>query len=70
MMIMKNDVTNSCGTKRGCSVTIILPHDSRLGSVLSGVHETKHGVQKVLSLVNIPLDKKLEKEGQMEKMAA
>ena len=67
---MKNNVTNSCGTKRGCSVTIILPHDSKLGLVLSGVHETKHGVQKVLSMVNLSLDKKLEKEGQMEKMAA
>ena len=67
---MKNNVTNSCGTKRGCSVTIILPHDSRFGSVLSRVHETKHGVQKVLSMVSLSLDKKLEKEGQMEKMAA
>jgi hypothetical protein len=56
-----------CGNTK---INIILPHDSRLGPVLSGVHETKYGVQKVLSLVSLPLDKKLEKEGQMEKMAA
>jgi len=67
---MKKDVTNSCGTKRGCSVIIILPHDSKLGLVLSGVHEIEHGVQKVLSMVSLSLDKELEKEGQMEKMAA
>jgi hypothetical protein len=70
MMTMINDVTNSCGSKRGCSVTIILPHDSGIEHVLSGVHETKHDIQKVLSLVNFVMDKELEKKGQMEKMAA
>lgn len=65
-----NHVTNSCGSKRGCSVTIILPHDSRLESVYSGMHGARNGSAKVLCLANISLDKELEKEGQMEKMAA
>ena len=65
---MKNNIQNSCG-KRGCEITL-LPSDSRVRTILSGVHETKHGIQKVLSLAITSLDKELEKEGQMEKMAA
>lgn len=48
----------------------LLSNDSRVGIILSGVHETKHDIQKVLSLAITSLDKELEKEGQMEKMAA
>lgn len=67
---MKKDVTNSCGNKRGCWVLIVLPHDSSISTVVSRVHGTKNDFPKILSLANISLDKKLEKEGQMEKMAA
>ncbi len=59
---------NACG-KRGCEITL-LPSDSRIRTVHSGMHGTKHDTKKVLPLVNLSLDKKLEKEGQMEKMAA
>jgi len=69
-MYMKNGFRNNCGKKRGCSVTIILPHDSGFGLVLSGVHGTEYDFPKVLSLVDLSLDKKLAQEGQMEKMAA
>jgi hypothetical protein len=69
-MYMKNGFRNNCGKKRGCSVTIILPHDSGFGPVLSRVHGTSNDIQKILSLVNLSLDKKLAQEGQMEKMAA
>jgi hypothetical protein len=65
---MKNNIKNSCG-KRGCEITL-LPSDSRVRTILSGVHETKHDIQKVLSLAITSLDKELEKEGQVEKMAA
>jgi hypothetical protein len=34
------------------------------------VHGTSNDIQKILSLVNLSLDKKLAQEGQMEKMAA
>lgn len=66
---MKNEFTNSC-KRRGCDVGIILPHDIGVRIVLSRVHGTKYDFSKVLSLVDLSLDKKLEKEGQMEKMAA
>jgi len=65
---MKNKIQNSCG-KRGCEITL-LPSDSRVRTILSRVHETKYDIQKVLSLAITSLDKELEKEGQMEKMAA
>lgn len=58
----KNGVTNRNFT--------LLPSDSRVRTILSGMHETKHDIQKVLSLAITSLDKELEKEGQMEKMAA
>lgn len=65
---MKNYVRNSCG-KRGCRA-IILTHDISVRPVLSGVHGASNDFPKILSLVNLSLDKKLEKKGQMEKMAA
>lgn len=67
---MKNNIINSCGTKRGCYVVIVLPHDSGVGVVLSRVHETKCDIQKVLFMADLSLDKELAQEGQMEKMAA
>jgi len=70
MMTMKNEFRNSCGgKKRGCHVTA-LPYDIGVRIVLSGVHGTSNDFPKVLSLVNLSLDKKLAQEGQMEKMAA
>ena len=67
---MNNGFRNNCGKRRGCELGSILPHDSRFGLTLSGVHGTSNDIQKVLSLAHISLDKKLEKEGQVEKMAA
>ena len=58
----KNGVANK--------IIYLLSNDSRVGAILSGVYETKHDIQKVLSLAITSLDKELEKEGQMEKMAA
>jgi hypothetical protein len=59
-------------SKNGATNKIIslLSNDSRAGVILSGVHETKYDIQKVLSLATTSLDKELEKEGQMEKMVA
>ena len=68
MMTMKNEFTNSCG-RRGCFITA-LPHDISVRPVLSGMHGTSNDFPKILSLVDLSLDKKLEKKGQMEKMAA
>lgn len=64
---MINEFTSSCGNKRGCSVTIILPHDSSVGPVLSGVYEAEYDFQEILSMVDEIVDEKLETKGQMEK---
>jgi hypothetical protein len=57
---MKNsNVRNNCGKKRGCYVLVVLPHDSSIGIVLSGVHAAEHDIQKVLSFAHTDLDKKL-----------
>lgn len=69
MMNTKNDFTNSCGKKRGCFITL-LPSDSRVGIIISRVHGASDDIQKILSMADISLDEKLEKEGPMEKMAA
>lgn len=70
MKTMKNNVTDSCGNKRGCWVLIVLPHDSSVSTVVSRVHGATNDFPKILPLANLSLDKKLEKKGQMEKMAA
>ena len=69
-MTMKNEFRNNCGKKRGCSVTIILPYDGQLELVYSRVYGTRNDSSKILSLVNLSLDKKLAQEGQVEKIAA
>jgi hypothetical protein len=48
----------------------LLPSDSRIWTIYSRVHETKYDSKKILSLVNLSLDKKLEKERPLEKMAS
>jgi len=50
---------NSCKTKRGCSVTIILPHGGRPFNVSS--RSVQRNTKKILSLVKLPLDKELAK---------
>lgn len=67
---MNNMIKNTCGKKRGCAVDIILPNDGSFKFVLSGVHGARNDISKILPLVNISLDEKLEKERQVEKMAA
>jgi hypothetical protein len=67
---MRNEFTNSCGNKRGCSVTVILPHDSSIGPVFSGVYEADYDFQEILSMVNSIVDEKLETKGQMEKKSS
>lgn len=67
---MNNDFRNNCGKRRGCELGSILPYDSKFGVILSGVYGASNDIQKVLPLAHISLDKKLEKEGQVEKMAA
>lgn len=68
-MTMNYDIGNTCGKKRGCIITA-LPHDSEVKPILSGMHGTRNDIPKILSLANISLDKELDKEGQVEKMAA
>lgn len=66
---MKNDITNSTCSKRGCEITL-LPSDSRVGIIVSRVYGAENDIQKVLPMAYVSLDKELEKEGPMEKMAA
>ena len=68
-MNTKNDITDSCGKRRGCEITI-LPSDSRVGIIVSRMHGASNDIQKILSMAYVSLDEKLEKEGPMEKMAA
>lgn len=68
--MMNNDITNSCGKRRGCSVSIILPNDSSIKPILSRVYGTRNDIQEILSSTYFILDEELEKEGQVEKMAA
>ena len=65
---MENKINDSCGG-RGCRV-IILTHDSGIKPIYSNMFSTKYGFPKILSLVNISLDEKLEKEESLEKNAA
>ena len=66
---MKTDVTNSTCSKRGCFITI-LTRDSRVRTIVSRVYGTRNDIQKVLPMAYLSLDKELEKEGQMEAIAA
>lgn len=66
---MNYDVRNTCGKKRGCIITA-LPYDSQPKPVFSRMHGTRNDISKILYLADISLDKELEEEGQMEKMAA
>ena len=47
---------NSCGNRRGCSVRIILPHDSGVNNVRSRMLPIRNDIQKVLSINKPPLD--------------
>ncbi len=50
---------NSCRTKRGCRLIIILPHDGRVDNVSS--RSVQRDTEKILSVVKLPLDSKLAK---------
>lgn len=63
----KNRFRNSCGGQ-GCRISIILPHDSRIGAIFSRMSQISNDIQKVLPLANLPLQKKLAKKAQMEKV--
>lgn len=54
-------IKNSCGS-RGCKVRIILPHDSGVKSFSSRVLQGTNDTKKVLSMVNLPLDKAWSKK--------
>jgi len=64
-----NGIINDACKRRGCFITL-LPSDSGVRDVRSKLYGTKYDTKKVLPLVNLSLDKKLETKGQMEKMAA
>jgi hypothetical protein len=53
-------IKNSCGNKRGCSVTIILPNGGKLRKFSS--RSIQGNIKKIPSLVSLSLDKELEKE--------
>lgn len=55
------NIKNSCGKKRGCDVTVILPHDSGIRIVSSRVLSKSDDTKKILSLPKLSLDKELEK---------
>ena len=68
---MKNYNVNSSCNGHGCGIRIInLPYGGISWTIHSGVYETRNDIQEVLPLAGISLDEKLEKKGQMEKMAA
>ena len=52
-------IINSCGKRRGCSVTILLPYGKRTINVSTRVLQREYDTKKILSIPNIPLDKKL-----------
>lgn len=64
---MKN-VTNSCGGQ-GCRI-IRLPYDSRLMPVVSGMSKISNDFPKILPLVGILLENKLEAKRPLEKKVA
>lgn len=65
---MNHDIRNTCGKRRGCSVIIVLPYDGQLKSIYSRMYGTRNDIQKILSSVNISLDKELEKKRPLEKI--
>jgi len=52
---------NSCGKRRGCSVTIILPNDGRTINVSSRMLPKQNDTKEVLLIPKLPLHKELEK---------
>lgn len=64
---MNHDIRNTCGKKRGCVITA-LPYDGQLKSIYSRMYGTRNDIQKILSYVNISLDKELEKKRPLEKI--
>ena len=53
-------IKNSCGNKRGCSVTIVLPNGGKLRKL--SARSIQRNTKKIPSLVKLSLDKELEKE--------
>ena len=66
---MKREIKNTCGGKRGCEVTV-LPTDSRIEPIYSGVYGIGNDISKVLPLAYISLDEVMAQERQMDKTAA
>ena len=56
-------IKNSCGSKRGCSVTIVLPNGGKLSKL--SARGIQRDLKKIPSLANLSLDKELEKERQI-----
>lgn len=52
-----NKIKNSCNGNRGCSVRIILPHDSRVITTFSKMSRRGDDIQKILPFTNSFLDK-------------
>lgn len=52
---------NSCGKRRGCSVTIILPNDGRAINVSSRVLSKQNDTKEILLISELPFHKKLAK---------
>jgi len=60
MIKSKLRINGSCGGQ-GCSVRIVLPHDSRLGNVSARVLSTTHDPQEIFSLTVVSLQEELKK---------
>lgn len=60
---VRSNVSNKCGGRRGCSVTIILPHDSFPTGVSMGLLSRWDDIQAVLPVANATLDTMEKKAG-------
>ena len=49
---MNHDIRNTCGKRRGCSVLIVLPHDSQLKFIRSRMYGIRDDSSKVLSMAD------------------
>lgn len=52
---------NSCGKRRGCSVTIILPNDGRTINVSSRMLSKQNDTKEIFLISELPTHKELEK---------
>lgn len=60
---LRSNVTDKCGGRRGCSVTITLPNDGIPSSVYMGLLSERDDIQAVLPMADVTLDTLEKKAG-------